>query len=107
MVYVPAPNQTVGKAMKKKLHAPVQTRYSCYSCALIKRLYFHAMLLPSSPRTSEAGTAKLSLSNTLANRDVSHIFQRRSRPQDAAQQQTKLLIAVWKVLRSNLFCLIA
>lgn len=74
------------------------------TCALIKHLYIHAPLLPSSPWTSKAGTAKLSLS-TLANRDVPYIFQRRSRPQDAAQQQTKLLIAVWKssALKSILF----
>ena len=38
--------------------------------------------LLSSPWTSKVGTAKLSLRS--ANRNVSYIFQRRSRPQDAA-----------------------
>ena len=45
--------------------------------------------------------AKLSLRSRLANRDVSYIFRRRSRPRDSAQQQAKLLDSQAKLLDSQ------
>ena len=51
---------------------------SKYTCALIMCLYIHAVLLMSSPWTIKVGTVKLSVWSTLASRDVSYIFQRRS-----------------------------
>ena len=54
-----------------------------------RRRSLHEIELPLSLLTVDV--AKLSLRSRLANRDVSYIFRRRSRPRDSAQQQAKLL----------------
>ena len=64
-----------------------------------RRRSLHEIELPLSLLTVDV--AKLSLRSRLANRDVSYIFRRRSRPRDSAQQQAKLLDSQAKLLDSQ------